>query len=250
MTPNFLKINRSEVEPLIEKELWDDPDPTVPDNHNVFIPKRSAEPAVKGYSWPCAISFFHFDMDEDGNWLQQAYHVFDPDPLCPGLLRPILPPRAEELARDLANNARLPVDKQNPQSINLPGALDTTWNRVSWVIFVIDQAAWRFIPSSATGKAAIVCRTGPGLTANHSFFDAATFTVEVTNRLGGRQTLPAFRMINHMKAEDGTELPATTERFKFSMFVEVPTIPTNPMVWDIDPGGQNVGPPQPPPAPA
>jgi hypothetical protein len=247
MRVSFMEIARADVESIIEHEIRSG---AVVTNHNVFIPKRDATPPTADHYWPCAISFFYFDMSSGGKWLQRSYLYFDTDLSTPDRFKSIPKERAEELAEVLAANACLPIDEQNPKPIPLATANGTKWNRVSWVIFVIDQSDWRFIPSSATGNAAVVCRTSEAdLSPNHSFFDADTFLVTLKDKKGAERTVPAFRMINHMKGADGQNLPKIDEKFKFSMFVEVSSSPPGYMVWDIDPGGQNVGPPQPPPPP-
>ncbi|WP_417620981.1 hypothetical protein [Parasphingorhabdus sp.] len=125
------------------------------------------------------------------------------------------------------------------------------WNRLCYLAFVIDHPNWSFcdLDSSPQLPPAVFRRyignkpTGK----NMSFFDGAVVPILV-----GGEERKLFYCINHFRNKDGKwppmpDRPHFKESFKYDLYTKFDFGSGNPAILIFDPGGDNKGPPVPPP---
>jgi hypothetical protein len=161
---------------------------------------------------------------------------------------PIKPNEVLTIARLMATNATRTLAKQFPQ----PDSEDWNglqWKRKSWFVIVVDVPGCKF----NKGQAIDIPTVGNGV-ANHTFFDCLDDTdwndFTYTNDQGNKTVASGIMFRNYMKKnEDGDDLPpGWTDHLE----IELKTTPqlrtrTNPPRLYPDSGGDNLGPPVPPP---
>jgi hypothetical protein len=199
--------------------------------------------------------YFYPNIDENGNWMPIPH---DKEELC-------------KLVKKLAINARpirrhKPYRVRNPKQIGKGNFKKTPWDRISYVAIFFDEGHWRLRkrPKDGTKSAITFVVDGDGKSGrpNHSFFDAIDLDVEMpVGTSGDKDTRSAIVFINHMKRNEkgdqiGGEKPRRpnepkkeTQNFTFEIIVNVEAEMKDdpPTVFIIDPGGDNEGPPLPPP---
>lgn len=187
---------------------------------------------------PHSMFFYYIDFLDDGELDVRHYH-FDngKDPIEPGDLKKII--------RSLALNARN-KDQVPPQSGK--SWQNIVWRRKSYIVILMDSAKWTFIP----GKA-LVFNPEKGSQDNQSFLDGQDLRIDVSEDYDGTEMVTAFCCINHMKKNDkGDDIDKDPtgkpekQKFVFTLAFNVAGFPDP---HTIDPGGENMGPPVPPPAP-
>jgi hypothetical protein len=220
---------------------------------------------------PCCIYFYYVRINSNGR-LFVTHHFFpggDPDDpgnppnptdwhaiaRDPQLLTPILEMLAQD-ARPLGAGQFPPIgtDFENIK-----------WQRKSYLAFFIDEASWTL--RATEGVRFPTDKDGVPGTPNHSFFDALALPLTMPIRKprpGGpyNDERSALVCINHMKANDaGRDIgrdalgnpfpgprPTETQLFHFEMVFDVLfESGTRGMTVILDPDGNNLGPPLPPP---
>lgn len=230
--------------------------PPVPYNYSVDDPRLGLPNYM---DVPCCIYFYYIRINSNGR-LFVTHHFYpggDPnDPLNPPnptdwhaihrnpqLLTPILEMLAQD-ARPLGAH-RFPVLDTDFQNI--------LWRRKSYIAFFIDEASWTL--KSTDGVKFLLSKNGVPGTPNHSFFDALSLPLTMPIRKpkpGGPyfDQRSALAIINHMKAdENGNDLQGgPPQLFHFEMRFDVLfENGTRGMEVILDPDGNNLGPPLPPP---
>jgi hypothetical protein len=219
---------------------------------------------------PRCIYFYYVRINSNGR-LFITHHFFPGgNPRDPG--NPPPGTNWTEIARDphlltpilemLAQDAR-PLGAGQFPPLGTGGFQDIKWERKSYLAFFIDEASWTL--RSTNGVRFPTDKDGVPGTPNHSFFDALPLPLTMPIRRprpGGpyNDQRSALVCINHMKADDagrdigrdalGNPLPPPqeTQLFHFEMVFDVLLENgTRGMTVILDPDGQNLGPPLPPP---
>jgi len=215
---------------------------------------------------PCCIYFYYVRINSNGR-LFVTHHFFPGgDPNDPG--NPAPGTNWQAIARD--RNLLTPILEMLAQDARPLGAgqfppigadfQDIQWRRKSYLAFFIDEASWTL--RSTNGVRFPTDKDGVPGTPNHSFFDALALPLTMPIRRpkpGGpyNDERSALVCINHMKADDagrdigrGNPPPPLpeTQLFHFEMVFDVLfENGTRGMTVILDPDGNNVGPPLPPP---
>jgi hypothetical protein len=186
--------------------------------------------------------YFAFKPDGEPDMRQYDYHR-DNDSI----------PRSDVpgIINDLASNARVNGSSPTPTPCDFR---KLEWTRISYVAIVMDSAYWSiWQKNSHPSGPGIVFDTLKGSTPNHSFYDAEDITVRIDDHQGQIDTRSGIFLINHMKCDTdgntlGTKPGDPNEYFKFDLLFDVRAGGSAlPLQFIIDPGGTNMGPPQPPP---
>jgi|TARA_R100001244_G_scaffold6593_19_gene8092 hypothetical protein len=125
------------------------------------------------------------------------------------------------------------------------------WNRLCYLAFVIDHPKWSFCDLEDDPKLPPAvfhrCIGSQPTGKNMSFFDGAVETISV----GGKdRTL--FYCINHWRNKHGKwppklDRPNFKESYKYDLYTKFDFGAQAPVILIFDPGGDNNGPPVPPP---
>jgi len=130
------------------------------------------------------------------------------------------------------------------------------WDRLSYLAFVIDHSQWKFCTEKEDGllPAIFYHKNGLGkVGGNHTIFDGKVDTI---GRTGNSRSL--FYCVNHLRTKLPQGSPAgrrpkppsrlREEEFKYDLRTKFDFGPNYPnAILIFDPGGDNQGPPQPPP---
>lgn len=239
------RIKLEDFDQFVTEQLSLDAEPLDPNgaparNDNPFeAPPYMRTVAVRRI--PHCVYYFRYTWSNNNTPIQDAYYFDNNGPIDAARLR--------EIAKELTENARKPAADQNPRELPLTHYYGSKWNRVSYVILVVDDPEWDIAHSASTGSAAIVFFERDGSLPNHSFYDGDVFTIRPLDYFSQQPTeVTAATMINYMVDENGVELPpGVSEHFRFKMACAVPSEPPGMYGIDIDPGGENEGPPIGPP---
>jgi hypothetical protein len=217
-------------------------------NDNVFSPFPGPVRKIPHLIYYLHYSWIWNSTDQTPEFIQKAYVWLDGDPRRPHTWQQIPVDRAKEMAETLTNNARLPQAQQNPAELRVGHFYDHLWERVCYVILVMDSPGWDFAHSASTNGAALYFYEDQGSELNHSFYDGELLTIHPVDPSTGRATpRTAILMVNHMVDKDWNPLGKVQEAFRFKMAARMPTRPHGGKGVEIDPGGINEGPPQSPP---
>ncbi len=202
----------------------------------------------------CRIHFFYFKIEngklvarhylEEGkpapheNWTDFVHEAIDDMPNHPDRERV----RINDALQVLLANARKQPQNQNPKHT---GSINTlAFKERSFLAFCFDHADWTFPDdlNAANGldNEAVFFSEGGALTPNHSFFDGRTAFMS-----DGR---PIFYMVNHAKRSDADDdlQGGDKQPIKYNIVVKVPMAGGEKLTVIFDPGGTNLGPPDPP----
>jgi hypothetical protein len=190
--------------------------------------------------------FFYSEPNGDINLSTDFMHeiIRTPYPDVPGRKRVSI----AETLKDLLENARStdrPLTKPTGNPVNR-----IRFQERAFLAFCFDHTDWVFPddPQSGTsisGLPSVYFTEDAQLTKNHSFFDGKT--AQIANDDG--TVTPIFYMVNHSKRNNaGTDLNGSDNQpVKFNIVVKVPIVGTTEKLTVIfDPGGNNLGPPEPP----
>ncbi|HST35082.1 MAG TPA: hypothetical protein VLK25_00420 [Allosphingosinicella sp.] len=230
------------------------------------------------YDVPHSVYFYYVRVNTNGQL--EVTHYFYPyvapgdDPADHSKWNPIPHDRAvlEGIITALAQNAR-PIRRPRPGEqarVRYPPISgyrfeNMEWEYKSYIVFFIDEVNWKFHKPPNTDPVVFITTGKDGKIGcpNWSFFDALDF--DITMPIGdsvNTDERSAIAFINHMKADDlgrdvgedasGNPIPGPrpTERqlFQFQMYLDVYfTNGTSKMTVILDPDGNNLGPPLPPP---
>ena len=118
------------------------------------------------------------------------------------------------------------------------------WDRVSYLAFLIDHPNWSFCDGSNGEPLPAVFGLRGNASGNHCFFDGA-----VTDIGNGPTKRSLFYCINHLRDIGGKRPPRPLhETFKYDLNTKFEFgNGFDPVILIFDPGGDNQGPPVPPP---
>jgi hypothetical protein len=216
-------------------------------NHDVYDKRLIATPPTPGFDQDPQCIFFYY-VRIDGNGMVRADHYFYCERQTGGGCSPIPHADVPGILYNLALNARPSTTVKNPPKLPDNSFERIEWKHKSYMAIFFDEANWAFHRRNG-GKPSVAFNTDGGATPNHSFFDAADVELDMPNRrTGGTDKRSAIYLVNHMKGEDGQDLGAVREVYKFDMFLEAKYAESQAPAMTVifDPGGTNQGPPQPP----
>lgn len=224
-------------------------------NHNIHETKLGSP----GFTdVPRCMFFYYVRVNTDGTLEVSHYFYPNGDPEDSRTWKPIDHDRdaLTTLVRNLARNARPGAPQpKNPPQIG-KNFEDIAWDRKSYIAIFFDEHNWKFhkFSSGGTEDPAVVFITekknGKTGTANHSFFDAMDLDINMSLfDYEPADVRSAIAFINHMKGdEDGNDIGAEQQFFQFKMFLDVNFASgAKALTVIIDPDGNNLGPPNPPP---
>jgi hypothetical protein len=162
----------------------------------------------------------------------------------------------DHLIRRLAKNAR----RKNPTNPAPQGGnlKRVRWTRKSYIVLFLDEANWSFHRKGKNAAFVFLTRKERNgrklrMAKNYSFFDGMVLPVEMpVHRPAGTDVREALVFVNHMKRNDsGDDLRKEKKPYQFNIFLDVKFEDGRgaPMLVILDPGGTNMGPPDPPPQP-
>jgi hypothetical protein len=149
-----------------------------------------------------------------------------------------IPPAAlKREVEELAKNARKNMARQVPPPSG--EAWDyIVWNRISYIVFMIDDPDIVFDADQP-----MTFGMGPS-NSDYSFVDFGTFTVKSVD---GARDVSVAHCVNLMKSANRQKLGKASERFGIQLNTSAPVTITRDGGSRPDDGGNNVGPPVPPP---
>jgi hypothetical protein len=160
----------------------------------------------------------------------------------------------ETIVQKLARNARRKLSKLRRPPVAGKNFADILWDRKSYVVIFMDEFNWKLHKSSSAQPGVVFItdmEQGVAGTQNHSFFDAMDLDIKMPIFLSRRtDTRSAIAFINHMKGdEQGNDIgDGIRQLFKFKIFLDVMFEDGSAaMTVILDPDGNNLGPPVPPP---
>jgi hypothetical protein len=219
--------------------------------HRLTEPDPSKYPEYR--KTPCSMYFYYVRVDWDGGLVADHYFYANGDEADPSTWQPILFDRQglTDIVTKLARNARPSGGYLNPPRLSENHFKGIKWRYKSYIAIFLDEALWSF-RKQGSGDAAVTFVVDEGTkkgTPNHSFFDGIDLSIRPSGPTGDERSAIVF--VNHMKGDDsGRDLgDKENQHFIFKMIFDVKfsTGQDAPMIVIFDPGGDNEGPPLPPP---
>lgn len=207
---------------------------------------------------PHNIWFYYKRMNTDGTLLVREYIVYEDQPISNGQMK--------TKVKKLALNARKSLSQQNPKPTGNNNFTNIEIKRVCYFVIFVDEQNWEF--QRDNGKPVVLFKKtdpkGDPCRPNFSFFKADAFKTD----MGGGDIRESLVMVNYLKRNAaGDELiSAPPEDQNHRWFFDYPqrvlfllpdrtddegnaigvSAESPRLTIMIDPGGNNLGPPDPP----
>jgi hypothetical protein len=226
-------------------------------NHNIYE-QRLGDPNFPEFAGlPRCIFFYYVRVNASGKLEVGHYFYHNGGKRCdPKTWSPIPHDKGtlEAIVQKLAKNGRRSIPKLRHPPVEGKNFSHIVWDRKSYVVIFMDEFNWK-LHKSSNDQPGVVFITDKerdvAATQNHSFFDALDLDIEMRTFMSlKKDTRSAIAFINHMKGDDkGNDIgDGVSQLFRFKIFLDVMfEDDTAAMTVILDPDGNNLGPPVPPP---
>jgi hypothetical protein len=229
---------------------------------NLFSPANSGEPGSEPFEFqmkfgiapynlcPHSVYFFYARINEDGRIVVNHY-------LYSNGAEAIESSSLPQIIHEMAVNAR-PSGQDDPRFVLIGKNFENVkFDRISYVVFFLDEQHWKF-QLNAAGQPVIKFlkeKDGTPRAENWSFSDLTRhpLAMPIRNRPGETSVRDAASLVNHMRDADGELLgDGPPLQYGWDIWTRAAFADAEDgdpgIIVIFDPGGNNQGPPQPPPA--
>jgi hypothetical protein len=203
---------------------------------------------------PHCIYLFYMRINPDGKLkVDHYYYKGDDNKIEPEYLGDLIKQMAKSAEYNGTRDERFELVGSDFENIS--------FNRISYVVFFLDEPHWKFMKNKSDQPLIKFKKKklGRKFSGNYSFTDACSYEIDMANPAAdGESATPekirtAASLINHMRRKDG-ELIGKFEvkKYSFDIWTRVEFSSKaggSGLTVIFDPGGDNEGPPGPPPRP-